>query len=90
MQCVPDGALSNARMAELSSPAAVFEIGTAVPWVRKCSSLWGVDLFGMASGCYERYSPFFLVRHVPEISFLALVATLAGISVSYFLSRNER
>src|SRR2546429_668906 len=27
-------------MAELSSPAAVFEIGTAAPWVRKCSSLW--------------------------------------------------
>jgi len=28
-----------ARMAELSSPAAVLEIGTAVPWVRKWSSL---------------------------------------------------
>ncbi len=27
-------------MAELSSPAAVFEIETAVPWVRKCSSEW--------------------------------------------------
>jgi TonB family protein len=28
-------------MAELSSPAAaVFEIGTAAPWVRKCSSQW--------------------------------------------------
>ena len=27
-------------MAELSSPAAVLEIGTAAPWVRKCSSLW--------------------------------------------------
>src|SRR6201993_1773695 len=27
-------------MAELSSPAAVFEIGTAAPWVRKCSSPW--------------------------------------------------
>ena len=39
---------------------------------------------------YERYSPFFLVRHVPEISFLALVAAFAGIPVSYFLSRNER
>jgi len=39
---------------------------------------------------YERYSPFFLVRHVPEISFLALVAALAGIPVSYFLSRNEQ
>lgn len=38
---------------------------------------------------YQRYSPFF-VRHVPEISFLALVAALAGIPVSYFLSRNKR
>ena len=28
-----------ARMAELSSPAAVIEIGTAAPWVRKWSSL---------------------------------------------------
>jgi TonB family protein len=27
-------------MAELSSPAAVIEIGTAVPWMRKCSSPW--------------------------------------------------
>jgi hypothetical protein len=30
----------HARMAALSSPAAVLEIGTAVPWVRKCSSQW--------------------------------------------------
>src|SRR5438094_5324660 len=27
-------------MAELSSRAAVLEIGTAAPWVRKCSSAW--------------------------------------------------
>jgi len=40
MQCVSDGALSNARMAELSSPAAVLEIGAAAPWVRKASSPW--------------------------------------------------
>src|SRR4029077_3964712 len=39
---------------------------------------------------YQRYSPFFLVRHVPEISFLALVVALGGIPVSYFLSRKER
>src|SRR5438105_6683317 len=39
---------------------------------------------------YQRYSPFFLVRHLPEISFLALVTALAGIPVSYFLSRRER
>jgi hypothetical protein len=36
---------------------------------------------------YQRYSPFFLVRHAPEISFLAVVAALAGIPLSYFLSR---
>ena len=34
--------------------------------------------------------PFFLIRHAPEISFLALVVVLAGIPASYFLSRNER
>jgi hypothetical protein len=27
-------------MAELSSPAAVLEIGTVAPWVRRCSSTW--------------------------------------------------
>src|SRR4030095_5314926 len=27
-------------MAELSSPAAVLEIGAGVRWVRKCSSAW--------------------------------------------------
>jgi TonB family protein len=31
---------SNARMAELSSPIAALEIGTAVPWVRKWSPAW--------------------------------------------------
>ena len=39
---------------------------------------------------YQRYSPFFLVRHAPQISVLALLATLAGIPLSYFLSRKER
>ena len=37
---------------------------------------------------YERYSPFFLVRHASEFFFLAVVAALAGIPISYFLSRN--
>ena len=40
LSCAADGALNNARMAELSSPAAVFEIETAVPWVRKWSPAW--------------------------------------------------
>ena len=39
---------------------------------------------------YQRYSPFFLIRHVSQITVLALVATLAGIPLSYFLSRNKR
>lgn len=39
---------------------------------------------------YQRYSPFFLIRHASQISVLALVATLAGIPLSYFLARNRR
>jgi len=39
---------------------------------------------------YQRYSPFFVVRHASEIFFLAVVAALAGIAMSYFLSRNKR
>jgi len=39
---------------------------------------------------YQRYSPFFLVRHAPVIFSLALVAALAGIPLSYFLSRHDR
>jgi hypothetical protein len=36
---------------------------------------------------YQRYSPFFLVRHASQVSVLALVAILAGIPLSYFLTR---
>src|SRR5262249_21806525 len=39
---------------------------------------------------YQRYSPFFLVRHAPEIFFLAVVAALDGIPLSHFLSRHKR
>ena len=39
---------------------------------------------------YQRYSPFFLVRHASELFFLAVVAALAGIPLSYFLSRSGR
>ena len=38
---------------------------------------------------YQRYSPFFLVRHTPQIAVLAIVATLAGIPFSYFLARRR-
>lgn len=39
---------------------------------------------------YQRYSPFFLIRHAPEIFILCLVATLFGIPGFYFLSRKQR
>ena len=39
---------------------------------------------------YQRYSPFFLVRHAPEIFLLCLVAALFGIPLSYFLLRTRR
>jgi hypothetical protein len=38
---------------------------------------------------YQRYSPFFLVRHVSQVSVIALVAILAGIPLSYFLARRR-
>ena len=39
---------------------------------------------------YQRYSPFFLIRHAPEIFLLCLVAALVGIPLSYFLLREKR
>ena len=39
---------------------------------------------------YQRYSPFFLIRHAPEILFLCVVAALFGIPLFYFLSRKQR
>ena len=51
-----------------------------VPW----------DRYFAGFALYQSFSPFFLIRHAPEISFLALMVALAGIPVSYFLSRNER
>jgi hypothetical protein len=39
---------------------------------------------------YQSYSPFFLIRHAPRISVLALVATLVGLPLSYFLPRWRR
>jgi hypothetical protein len=39
---------------------------------------------------YQRYSPFFLIRHAPQACLLALLSALAGIPVSYFLSRKDR
>jgi hypothetical protein len=39
---------------------------------------------------YQRYSPFFLVRHAPEIFFLCVVVAVFGIPLFYFLSRKQR
>jgi hypothetical protein len=38
---------------------------------------------------YQRYSPFFLVRHASEVCVLAVVAMLAGVLLSYFLARRR-
>jgi hypothetical protein len=48
---------------------------------------WNRLLPGFA--LYQRYSPFFLVRHVSDISVIALLAILAGIPLSYFLARKR-
>ena len=39
---------------------------------------------------YQQYSPFFLIRHAPQIFLLCLVAALVGIPLSYFLLREKR
>jgi hypothetical protein len=39
---------------------------------------------------YQRYSPFFLIRHAPEFLLLAVLAMVAGIPLSYFLARRRR
>jgi hypothetical protein len=38
---------------------------------------------------YQHYSPFFLVRFAPQISLVALLVTLFGIPLSYFLARRR-
>ena len=39
---------------------------------------------------YQRYSPFFLIRHAPQIFLLCVVAAVLGIPLSYFLLGKER
>jgi hypothetical protein len=39
---------------------------------------------------YQRYSPFFLIRHAPQIFLLCLVAALVGIPLSYFFLREKK
>ena len=59
--------------------AAGFLLVLFVPW----------DRFVAGFVLYQRYSPFFLVRHAREIFLLALAVTLAGIPLSYFLARKR-
>jgi hypothetical protein len=46
---------------------------------------WEKYLPGFA--LYQSYSPFFLIRHAPQVALLLLVATLAGIPLSFLLPR---
>jgi len=39
---------------------------------------------------YQSYSPFFLIRHAPQIFLLCVVAAVLGIPLSYLLLRKER
>jgi len=39
---------------------------------------------------YQRYSPFFLIRHAPEIFVLCVATALFGVPFFYFLSRKQR
>ena len=48
---------------------------------------WDRYLPGFA--LYQSYSPFLLVRHASEICVVVLLATLAGIPLSYFLARKR-
>jgi hypothetical protein len=60
--------------------AVGFLLVLLVPWTRFLS---GFVL-------YQRYSPFFFIRHVPEMFVLSVVAALLGIPLFYFLSRKQR
>jgi len=39
---------------------------------------------------YQRYSPFFVIRHASQLFLLAVLVMLAGIPFSYFLARRRR
>ena len=39
---------------------------------------------------YQRYSPFFVIRHASQLFLLAVLAMLAAIPLSYFLARTGR
>jgi hypothetical protein len=66
-------------------------------WMPICSAIgfllvllvpWNRFLPGFV--LYQRYSPFFLIRHAPQIFLLCVVAAVLGIPLSYLLLRKER
>jgi hypothetical protein len=81
-------------------------IGSAYYWKNRQSSALGIPIcstigfllvilvpwnrFLPGFVLYQRYSPFFLIRHASQIFVLALVAAIAGIPLSYFLARSRR
>lgn len=64
----------------LTCSAVGFLLVLLVPWNR----------FVPGFVLYQRYSPFFLIRHAPQIFLLCVVAALVGIPLSYFLLRDKR
>ena len=80
-------------------------IGTAYYWNNRNRTALGIPIFSAVGFLlvllvpwnrflpgfvlYQRYSPFFLVRHAPQLLLLAVLAMLAGIPLSYFLARRE-
>ena len=67
----------SSAMGMLTCSAVGLSLVLLVPWNRY---LPGFVL-------YQSYSPFLLVRYAPYVAFVSLVATLAGIPLSYFLPR---
>ena len=65
-----------------------FPISSAVGFLLVLLVPWNRFLPGFV--LYQSYSPFFLIRHAPEIFFLCVVAALFGIALFYFLSRKQR
>ena len=68
------------RVGHSDCSAVGFLLVLLVPWNR---FLAGFVL-------YQRYSPFFFIRHASQIFVLCLVAAVFGIPLCYFLSRKQR
>ena len=62
-------------------------ICSAVGFLLVLLAPWNRFLSGFV--LHQRYSPFFVLRHAPQLLVLAVLAMLAGIPLSYFLARRE-